>query len=356
LEVPYHASPEPGNYSIYLFQQVSEEGYLDDNTQYDSGLTNDSLAYSCYGVVLAEEPEFPWRLAFESSFLGVTGINVYDFVTGYSYYPSINNGVCNNAEPAWWPDGEWVLYQADCLIDYSEGYLDATLDGDYDLFASNLDPDSRMTDEERHVQLTDTPDLDETEPDSNVDGVLVYRKTPAGTPPDESGELWLLNFDDETDTNLDLTGRAPTWSPDGSRIAFMSDRAGDGASENEGSWQVYVYDVGEEKLTLVSEDCATQCRNPAWSPDGKQIIYEASATIDDLTPAGLWTASSGATGKPRLYLEGQYGHPTWSAEGWIFFQGPHGLYRAKPGRRAVAERFLYSDPDFGDLLAPQWTY
>jgi TolB protein len=160
--------------------------------------------------------------------------------------------------------------------------------------------------------------------------------------------LWLLDLFEETDTPLGLYGRAPTWSPDGTRIAFMSDI--------EGSWQIYIYDREGEELWLVSDDCPTHCRLPAWSPDGRQVIYHVSVSLEDPTPSGMWIAPVTGSSRPRLYLEGEYGRPSWSYEGWIIFQGPGGLYRGTPGRRPVVERYLYSDESFGTLWAPVWSY
>ena len=57
---------------------------------------------------------------------------------------------------------------------------------------------------------------------------------------------------------------SPRWSPDGSKIAFVSDR------ENHSF--VAIYDVKSRKLTYVSPgvDCDA---GPTWSPDGKQIAF-----------------------------------------------------------------------------------
>jgi TolB protein len=71
--------------------------------------------------------------------------------------------------------------------------------------------------------------------------------------PAEGGEAQRLTDDPATDW-------APAWSPDGTRLAFVSDRGG--------SHQVYVVRAdggpGLEQLT----DLGQGAEAPAWSPDG----------------------------------------------------------------------------------------
>jgi Tol biopolymer transport system component len=147
--------------------------------------------------------------------------------------------------------------------------------------------------------------------------------------------------------SLGLTGRAPTWSPDGSRLAFMSDL--------EGTWLVYVYDFTDESLWVASERCPTHCRFPAWSPDGGQLIYSATTSADDLTSNALWVVSAEG-GTPRRWLSGPYDRPTWSAQGWIAFTGPNGIYRARAElSRPEVEPYLYNSEFSGPIGAPAWS-
>jgi Tol biopolymer transport system component len=103
-----------------------------------------------------------------------------------------------------------------------------------------------------------------------------------------------------------LAGRhaSPSWSRDGTRLAFSVTRRGGSA--------IYVADVdGSERRRI-----ATDGRAPAWSPDGTAIAYSADCggiklvtpRGRDLTPAGPFVCRSiGVVGRMAL--------PTWSPDG-----------------------------------------
>jgi TolB protein len=60
--------------------------------------------------------------------------------------------------------------------------------------------------------------------------------------------------------------REPAFSPDGTKLAFASNR--------HGNWEIYVLDA-DRKVTRLTNN-QFEDRNPVWSPDGTQIAFHSS--------------------------------------------------------------------------------
>ena len=96
------------------------------------------------------------------------------------------------------------------------------------------------------------------------------------------------NFEDIAPiTNTD-TDTAPAISPDGERVAFMSQR--------EENWDIYVSDIDGSNLQRLTDDAA-QDGLPTWSPDGNAIAFVSDR-------GGLWAVwvmTPDGKGKSQLF-------------------------------------------------------
>jgi Tol biopolymer transport system component len=84
------------------------------------------------------------------------------------------------------------------------------------------------------------------------------------------GTLWLMDADGSNQHPLLDTGDqielGPTWSPDGTRIAFQSNRGGKDNPD------IFILDIASGELKNLTNSPNLDA-NPAWSPDGKQIAF-----------------------------------------------------------------------------------
>ena len=85
---------------------------------------------------------------------------------------------------------------------------------------------------------------------------------------------------------------SPDWSPDGERIAFVSDRLTDGISFDE----IYVMDKDGGSITRLTNNGFWEDTSPAWSPDGEKIAFVRwslnEEEIPSGGPAGLWVINA----------------------------------------------------------------
>ncbi len=160
------------------------------------------------------------------------------------------------------------------------------------------------------------PLLDPARPDWSPKGDLVAFESYSGG----TFHIWVMKPDGTgirrlTDGHGD--DRDPRFSPDGTKIAFSSDRA------FEGSYDIWVVEVATGNLTRWTSGPAEEYE-PAWSPDGKEIAYVSGESARSST-----ILASRLGGTPRTLAAAPNGayvnSPSWTSDGkriaWIQLAG-----------------------------------
>jgi dipeptidyl aminopeptidase/acylaminoacyl peptidase len=187
---------------------------------------------------------------------------------------------------------------------------------------------------------------------------LWYRLDGKGWTYDRRSHLFSTSIDGTGCRQLtegDWDDHGPVWSPDGGRIAFVSDRR-----EDRWIWpggDVWTVDRDGGGLRQLTEGTKLGAERPAWSPDGGRLVFAAGRVRDTEGHVDLYLADAGRTSEPEL-LTGSFlpicadtciddvraGHegppPVWSADGReVFFlasaDGSSDVYAFDVDRRAA---------------------
>lgn len=178
-------------------------------------------------------------------------------------------------DPHWSPDGQWIVFHSfrdrpgDLSTVYKirpdgtgltrltthpgvDGYPDWSRDGTEIVFASGRDTGERANlylmdaNGSNATALTRGPDADIQPAWSPAADRIVFSREDGD--PDLRNDIWAIDASGANPTQLTATpssnNQDPDWSPDGSRIAFASDRSGD--------WQVWAMNADGTAPTQIT--------------------------------------------------------------------------------------------------------
>ena len=162
-----------------------------------------------------------------------------------------------------------------------------------------------------------------------------YKFNDTGWYDEKRRHLWVVSLPGgeakQITSGQDWNDTDPQWSPDGTRIAFVSDRTGK-AFDNSRDTDVWVIPASGGALTKIS-DHLFEDESPRWSRDGKQILFTGQTERHQFPK--LYVADS-AGGSPSHLAVNDLdlipGELHWPSPGFAFFtsgvKGETHIYRA----------------------------
>lgn len=121
--------------------------------------------------------------------------------------------------------------------------------------------------------------------------------------------VWIMNADGMGRDWL-CEGTRPRWSPDGDRIAMVSD--------HEGFPSLYIFDTLSLERIRVLDRGYDYLVGASWSPDGKRLAYTGFKNGQPFQggQGELAIVDAAADAKPEVVAKGEVGwHPDWSPDG-----------------------------------------
>ncbi len=206
----------------------------------------------------------------------------------------LTNSAGNDLSPAWSPDGTLIAFSS-------------YRDGNMEIYVMNASDGSNPT----RLTFNDSPPYASIDygPSWSPDGTQIafqsYRNRSC-CPPNDNIEIYKMDADGSNQTRLTNNVAAdtvPSWSPDGTQIAYTSNITGDN--------EIWVMDTDGLNQTNLTANPADDSK-PTWSPDGSQIAFGSDRSGGE--EIYVMDAANGANQTALTSSATDYSAPNWSSD------------------------------------------
>ena len=135
-------------------------------------------------------------------------------------------------------------------------------------------------------------------------------------------DIWVMEADGSSPTRLTTSlayDDQPKWSPDSSKIVFMSGR--------DGNFEIYTMNADGTGQTRITNNVAGD-GFPAWSPDGTKIVF-VRGNLNNASTFEIWVMNANGSNEVRLTTDSAIdATPSWSPDGTkiVFMSGGSSLF------------------------------
>ena len=197
--------------------------------------------------------------------------------------------------PQWTPDGNYLTFSASrndsktqvWKLDMRGGEAQQVTDIEQGINGFEWSPGG----DRLLLMIRDKEEDEGDDPKPHVIDRLQFKRDYVGYLDRRRVHIYTYTPGDSTATQLtfgDYDHSSAVWSPDGSKIAFVSNRTEEpDGNQNDDIWIVDA-ELGEEEggLIQVTQNPGSDS-SPAWSPDGREIAYRTS-----VEPEKIWYATT----------------------------------------------------------------